>query len=127
MRTALLLPWIACAAYAAVVPLDLSGVTTGPIQVSREGDLFAIRWEDLDWKHWEALFQLDNARPLIARISVNGKTVIQDANPVYNCQTGKRRGGFDEFFDFPPSHPEGTRSAIGKFKATSAKAVTTGN
>ena len=35
--------------------------------------------------------------------------------------------GWDAFFDFPPSHPEGTRSFQGEFKMTAAKVSTTGD
>jgi hypothetical protein len=69
-----------------------------------------------------AQFSLDPARPLITSIAVNGKTVISRAQPVYRGATGKRRGGFDQFFDFPPSHPEGTRNFLGVFKMTAAHA-----
>ena len=111
----------------AIVPLDLSGVKTGPVTAVRDGDTLAVRWDDDTQRRWVAIFRLDNTLPLIASIGVNGKTVLQDANPLYNATTGKRRGGFDEFFDFPPSHPDGTRSAIGKLKATAARAETLGN
>ena len=62
-----------------------------------------------------------------SRHRVNGKAVVRSAAPLYNCQTGKRRGGFDEFFDFPPSHPDGTRSFIGQLQPTAARAVTHGD
>ena len=57
----------------------------------------------------------------------NGKTVVQSAAPLYNCQTGKRRGGFDEFFDFPPSHPDGTRSFIGQLQLDGGPCLTHGD
>jgi hypothetical protein len=34
--------------------------------------------------------------------------IIERARPVYSGSTGKRRGGWDAFFDFPLSHSEGT-------------------
>lgn len=109
------------------VPLDLTGVRPGPITVLQESDMAVVRWQDAENRSWEAVFNLETAKPLIGRISVNGKPVIQNANPVYNGQTGKRRGGFDEFFDFPPSHPEGTRTAIGRLQPTGVRAVTHGD
>jgi hypothetical protein len=112
---------------AAPVSLDLSGVKPGPVVVTREGDTAVVRWQDKENRAWEASFNLDSARPLIASIKTGGKTVIQNAVPLYNAQTGKRRGGFDEFFDFPPSHPDGTRSYQGRLVPTAARAVTLGD
>lgn len=109
------------------VPLDLSGVRPGPVAVTREGDSAVVRWQDGEKHAWEAWFNLEPAQPLIASIRVDGKTVVQNAVPLYNCQTGKRRGGFDEFFDFPPSHPDGTRSYIGRLQPSAARAVTQGD
>jgi hypothetical protein len=113
--------------WAVPVALDLSGVKPGPISVSREGDAAVVRWQDEASRGWEAAFNLEPARPLIAAIKVDGRTVVQNASPLYNCQTGKRRGGFDEFFDFPPTHPDGTRSYLGRLSATAARAVTLGD
>ncbi len=42
-------------------------------------------------------------------------------------ETGKRRRGWNEFFDFPPSHPEGTRHFHAEFRLRSAKARTLGD
>ncbi|HYP13588.1 MAG TPA: DUF4350 domain-containing protein, partial [Bryobacteraceae bacterium] len=112
---------------AAPVPLDLSGVKPGPVAVTRVGDVAVVRWPDGQNRAWEAHFNLEPTRPLIASIQVNGKAVVQNAVPLYNCQVGKRRGGFDEFFDFPPSHSEGTRSFIGRLQPTAARAVTNGD
>ena len=79
------------------------------------------------YSSWEAVFDLEPTHSLISAIRVNGKTVVRSAAPLYNCQTGKRRGGFDEFFDFPPSHPDGTRSFIGQLQPTAARAITHGD
>ncbi len=118
---------LAASVLAAPVPLDLSGVKPGPVSVSQDGDTALVQWRDASGRSWQASFNLEPARPLIAAIRVDGKVVIQNAVPVYSAQTGKRRGGFDEFFDFPPSHPDGTRSFQGLLKATSARAETRGD
>jgi hypothetical protein len=112
---------------AAPVPLELSGVKPGPISVAREGDTAVVKWQDEAQRSWDATFNLEPARPLIAAIRVDGKVVVQNALPLYNCQTGKRRGGFDEFFDFPPTHPEGTRSYLGRLTLSAVRAETIGN
>jgi hypothetical protein len=124
LRTYLLLvPALLCAA---PVPFDLSGVRAGPVTVAREGELAVVRWQDGDSRAWEASFNLEPVRPLIAAIKMGGAVVIQNAVPIYSAQTGKRRGGFDEFFDFPPSHPEGTRSFQGTLQLSTARADTHG-
>lgn len=113
---------------AAPISLDLALVKPfGPVTVIREGATAVIRWPDETKRPWEAVFNLESTRPLIASIRVNGKPILENAVPLFNCQTGKRRGGFDEFFDFPPSHPDGTRAFQGKFEPTTARAVTMGD
>jgi hypothetical protein len=110
--------WMALAA----VPFDISGPGPGSILVTSTSDLVAVSWHDKGGRPCSAQFSLDPARPLIASIAVNGKTIISRAQPVYRASTGKRRGGFDQFFDFPPSHPDGTRSFLGDFKLTAGHA-----
>lgn len=117
----------ASALFSAPVTLDTSGVRSGPIAVSTVGDTAVVRWQDAQSKTWEAVFNLEPNRPLIAAIRTGDKNVILNAVPIYSAQTGKRRGGFDEFFDFPPSHPDGTRSFQGRLRITAAKAVTLGD
>src|SRR5262249_37716158 len=56
-----------------------------------------------------------------------GKAIVEAVRPLYWCETGKRRGGWDQFFDFPPSHPEGTRRFLGGLKLRSARARTVGD
>lgn len=112
---------------AAPVPLDLSGLKPGPISVVTDGATATVRWQDAEQRPWDAVFNLDPARPLIASIRVHGNAVVQNAVPLYNGATGKRRGGFDEFFDFPPSHPDGTRNYRGALQLTGARAVTIGD
>ena len=104
------------------VPFQISGSGPGSIGISSTADSAIVAWKDKSGRACRAVFSLDPAKPLIESISVNGKTVISRAQPVYRASTGKRRGGFDQFFDFPPSHPEGTRSFLGDFKVTAGHA-----
>ena len=67
--------------FAVPVPLDLSGVKPGPVAVAREGDMAVVRWQDSTSRNWEASFNLEPARPLIAAIKVGDKTVVQNAVP----------------------------------------------
>src|ERR1700676_5286348 len=100
----------------AVAPFDIGAPGPGSISVSSTSDSALVTWKDKVGRPCSAQFSLDPAKPLITSIAVNGKTVINRAQPVYRASTGKRRGGFDQFFDFPPSHPERTRSFLGDFK-----------
>jgi hypothetical protein len=111
----------------AAVPVDLSGVRSGPVTVSNDSDSLGVNWMDGDGGAWRALFSLDPAKPLITSIGVGGKIVVDRARPYYRVRTGKRRDGWDAFFDFPPSHPEGTRSFLADFKLTAASARTEGD
>ncbi len=108
--------------HAAVVPFDMAGPGPGTIQVSPGADSVSVSWKDKAERPCSAVFSLDPAAPLIRSIGINGKPVVSRAQPVYRASTGKRRGGWDQFFDFPPSHPEGTRNFLGAFKLTAAHA-----
>lgn len=107
---------------AAIFPFDGTARQSGPITVLAELDLATVTWPDQAGRPCVAVFSLDTAKPLITSVSVNGKKVIDRAQPVYRASTGKRRGGFDQFFDFPGSHPDGTRSFIADFHPTGGHA-----
>src|SRR3954471_15846407 len=114
---------------AATVPADISAVRPGPITVSASPESITVRWPDETQRIWTAEFSLNSDRPLITAIGVNSTAVVRGAYPQYWAVTGKRRGraGFDEFFDFPGNHPEGTRRFEGAFRPVGAKARTIGN
>ncbi len=86
-----------------------------------------VEWPDERGRTWTAQFGLRPGGPLITSIAVGGKNVIGGADPFYRAETGRRRGGFDAFFDFPPSAPEGTRSFLGDFHPKAARARTIGD
>ncbi len=125
LRLALFLIPAAC--WAAAVPLDVSQVRPGPVAVEARAESVVVRWPDEASRTWQAEFSLDPARPLITSIGVAGKAVLERGRPLYWCSTGKRRGGWDAFFDFPPTHPDGTRSFTGDFRLRSARARTIGD
>jgi hypothetical protein len=125
MKKVLPLLWLWQMAFA--VELDVSAVRPGPVTVTATRASATVRWTDEANRPWTAEFSLDPKAPLITAISVNGAAVIERARPYYQCTTGKRRGGWDAFFDLPPSHPEGTRTFQGTFTLTSARAATIGN
>src|SRR3954451_8542643 len=91
------------------------GSDSGPIQVTSTATSLTVNWPDEKDRMWQAVFSLDSRRPLISEISTGGKAVIEAARPFYRLETGKRRGGWDAFFDFPPTAPEGTRTFLGEF------------
>jgi hypothetical protein len=111
----------------AAVPVDLSGVKPGPISVAAGPASLTVRWKDEAGRPWSAEFSLDPKSPLVTAISMNDAPVIARARPVFQSTTGKRRGGWDQFFDLPPSHPEGTHSWRGVFTPQSARAATVGD
>jgi len=116
---------LACSA--ATVPFDAFGVTPGPVRVRSSGAAVTVEWSDGSNRPWTAEFSLDPQQALIQSIAVNETKVIDRARPIYRCTTGKRRGGWDAFFDFPPSHPDGTRSFMGNFQLQSARARSAGD
>jgi hypothetical protein len=125
MRTALILIPMLCAA--ATVPADLTGVRPGPVHVTATAGVLQVEWPDASSRTWRAVFSLDPAKPLIASIGVGANQIVERAQPVYRGATGIRRGGWDAFFDFPPSHPEGTRRFEAAFHLSGAKARTVGD
>src|SRR5947209_8646347 len=111
----------------AAAPLDISGVRPGPVTLASTPDSATAQWNDEAGRTWTAEFSLDPKAALITAIKVNGALVVDHARPFYECTTGKRRGGWDQFFDLPPSHPDGSRSFAGEFNLKSARAATIGD
>src|SRR5258708_23992761 len=122
MKSILVLLSAALTARAVVVPFDIGTGGPGWIEGSGSWDWGLVHWKDKADRACRQQFSLDTAKPLITSSAVNGKSVISRAQPVYRASTGRRGGGCDQFFDFPPSHPEGTRSFLGDFKMTAAHA-----
>src|SRR5262249_42524635 len=78
---------------------------------------------------WSAEFSLNTEKRLITSIGVGSVAVVRNAAPQYWAVTGKRRGraGFDEFFDYPGNHPDGTRRFEAAFRPVGAKARSIGS
>ena len=108
------------------ITADISGVRPGPIQVSSDAGALRVRWPDERGRSWTATFSLDIKEPLISTVAVEDRVVITGGRPFYRCETGRRRGGWDNFFDFPPGAPEGTRSFFAEFKPSKATARSQG-
>ena len=129
MRAFFYVGLILCGSLAAAqdMILDASGVRPGPVRVQNINGGLQVEWPDERGRTWTAQFSLDPRKPLITSIGVDGKIVLSGGQPFYRAETGKRRGGWDAFFDFPPSAPEGTRSFLGEFHPKNAKATTIGD
>lgn len=118
---------LAAPALAAGIPADIAAISPGPIQVAQSVDALTVTWPGPEKRSMKAEFSLDDEKPLITAISIDGKNIVERANPFYQVETGVRRRGWNAFFDYPPSHPEGTRRFHLDFKRTSAKARSLGN
>ncbi len=113
--------------YGAAINADLSGVRQGAIVVTSTSGSLEVNWSDSANHKWKTEFSLDTGKPLITAISVDGKNVVALARPYYRCTTGKRTGGWDAFFDFPPANPAGTRQFMQEFHPANVVAKTVGN
>ena len=114
-------------AYGTPITPDVSAVRNGPISVAASAQSLTISWDDGANHQWQTIFSLDSTKPLITAISADDRNIVALANPFYRCSTGKRRGGWDAFFDFPPAAPEGTRQFLAEFHPTTVTARTVGN
>jgi hypothetical protein len=114
-------------AYGTNIVADTSGVQPGQITVVSSSQSLDVSWRDSNGHRWRTMFSLDAAKPLITAIAVDGKDVVTMAQPVYRCSTGKRTGGWDAFFDFPPANPAGTRRFMQEFHPTEVTARTAGD
>jgi hypothetical protein len=115
------------AARAQAIPFDGTGVSSGPVSVTASGTALEVSWPDENARTWRATFSLEPNRPLITSIAVGTTPVISEARAFYRGETGKRRGGWNVFFDDPTSHPEGTRHIQATFTLRGAKARTIGD
>jgi hypothetical protein len=106
---------------------DVSQVKPGPVSVKLSDSSLDVYWQDSDAHHWSASFALAATQPLIHDISVDGHLVVSNAKPIYRCEVGKRRGGWDAFFDSPATHPDGTRRFQEVFQPTRVTAETIGD
>lgn len=118
---------LASQAYGAAVPVDDSAYRAGAVTVTVDGDLLRAEWKDEAGKDWEMAFSLDPSDALIASVVSEGRAVLENGRPYYAAETGKRRRGWNAFFDFPPSHPDGTQKSTATFELRSARVQTVGD
>jgi hypothetical protein len=105
---------------------DILAVKAGPITVVSDRDL-RVTWSDATNHQWQTIFSLDSTKALITAISIDGRNIVEQARPYYRCTTGKRSGGWDAFFDFPPANAAGTRQFMQNFHPSNVTAKTVGN
>jgi hypothetical protein len=110
-----------------VLSADLSHVKAGPISVTRTGTKLEVRWQDADAHQWTDSFELSTTEALSQDVSVDGHLVVSHAQPLLECEVGKRRGGWNVFFDAPALNPAGTRRFHAVFHPTGVKAETVGD
>ena len=127
LATLFLLGCSSALAYGAPITPNVSAVKGGPISVAASAQSLRISWDDSANQHWQTIFSLDPTKPLITAIAVDGRNIVELAKPYYRCSTGKRRGGWDAFFDFPPGDPRGTQQFLLEFHPTTVTAQTVGN
>ncbi len=123
----LLTPFLVGISFAQTLSLDASGVKPGPITVDSTPATLTVHWKDERSRPWEAVFSLDPKQPLLSAASIEGRKVIERAQPFYRLETGKRRGGWDAFFDFPPGAPEGTHAFLADFHPQKARVRSIGD
>lgn len=97
--------------------------------VTQTPQAIRVAWPDETGRTWTAEFSKDPAKPLITSLEAGGgsEPVLRGVRPYFMIESGKRRGGFDQFFDFPASHPDGTRRFQAEFKPSNPQVITKGN
>jgi hypothetical protein len=110
------------------IPFNSQVTGSGPLRVISSADTVAVEWPDSGGRTWRAVFSRDPDRPLITSVGLSGREpVIRNATPVYDGEFGRRRGGWDEFFDNPYLAPEGTRRHPGTLQLVSGRARSLGD
>ncbi len=110
------------------ITIDTSGVRAGgPITVTTSPGSVTVTWPDDASLSWRAVFSLEPNRPLITSIGTGASPVISQARAFYQGEMGKRRGGWDAFFDDPANHPDGSRHVQGVFALKGAAARSVGD
>ena len=117
-----------------VVPLDLSAFReSAGFRLIREGNLLTVTWLGENEVPLRLRLNLDDAEKLIAELSHGGpaspkrRVILEDAAPAYWVHIGKRRGGWDNFFDTPSSRPHEVSEHFGKLTVERCSLANAGN
>jgi hypothetical protein len=89
--------------------VDFSGYDkSSGIQVNQQGLLLSVVWKGEGGLPLRVRFNLADLSMLIRDLSVSRASgfvpILENASPEYMCFAGKRRGGWDNFFDTPAIH-----------------------
>ena len=114
-------------ATAQAIAVDTTAIRPGPVTVTSTTDAVTVSWPDEASRTWRATFSLNPNQPLITSIGAGSAPVVTEARAFYRGETGKRRGGWNAFFDDPTTHPEGTRHVQATFELRGVKARTIGD
>ena len=89
-----------------IVPVDFSAYReNGSLAATREGDRLTVAWPGAGGQALRLQLNLADPARLVGELSVAGRALLRDAAPAYSVYTGKRRGGWDNFFDTPAQRP----------------------
>ena len=95
--------------------VDFSGYdTSSGIQVVQQGALLQVVWPGENGRALRVRFNMADLNLLIREIGVSKAStfvpILENASPQYMSFTGKRRGGWDNFFDHPPGRRDEIRT-----------------
>ena len=99
------------------LPVDFSAYReTADFRVTRKREALTINWYGENRISFRLSLNLADPEKLIAELSqavssaAPRKIILKDAAPAYRVTTGKRNGGWDNFFDSPARLADRTRS-----------------
>ena len=101
-------------------------------RVTRERDVLIINWYGENGISLRLSLNLVDPEKLIAELShaassaAGRKILLKDAAPAYRVTTGKRSGGWDNFFDSPASRPHEISEYFSKLVMEGCRVVSEG-
>ena len=101
-------------------------------RVTRERDVLIINWYGENGISLRLSLNLVDPEKLIAELShaassaAGRKIILKDAAPSYRVTTGKRSGGWDNFFDSPASRPHEISEHFSKLVMEGCRVVSEG-
>ncbi len=117
----------------AAVRIDLSAYRVSPdFQVATDGDTLIVNWLGENNVSWRMCLNLADPAKLIAELShtvssaSKRKVILKNAAPAFSVYTGKRRGGWDNFFDSPSSRPHEITEYFSKLLGEGCSVVSEG-
>lgn len=113
--------------WTAAVPVDQSLYRESAVlRATSANDRLTIDWTGENDQPLRLALNLAVPEQLIAELTVAGRPLLRNAAPAYWIYTGKRRGGWDNFFDTPSMRPHEVREFSSTLRVTLAKVETIG-